>query len=435
MSTDKTDSADNRTPNGASDLLADDGIDNVSIEMPDNTDRLSCISIKTMGPEYSAALSKMTAPSSPGAEPVPTVAPSTPSTPITGDQMFTKIEKTEHEYDGTYGNVVKTSMQEVSKIVDNIVQQKKAGNTNVSAIASREIDKYYDKEPQENETESLISPPQEVDSIHGEGVPEQEEKATFQDEKYGEQPPMSLSVDLSAVNSRTQLGVSSDQLITTRRCREKPQKPEQDSAPQNPFKAGNATDTAYSFTDIPKPGKPRSPLYRDGDDDAYDNVAIELGMTPQTHPEYFSKKKYKLPVRILYNKYCQYCMIISGFVILSLSVAALVTRGFDEIKKHNSQVHSNSQEETGVNGDGGIEENKKEKLDWWLDMGGNAITEKQFETLTYLLEDSYLPIWFDRKSGWTGQTYDEALKFCEAHDDFMPCPYDGECIRHRMFVI
>jgi hypothetical protein len=423
MSTDQTD--DNRTPNGASDLL-DDDIENISIDTPHGLDN---ISVETTENEKA----------SPN---VPAAAPPTPSTPVVGDQMFTKVEKFEHTQEEGYGTLVKTSIAAVSQIVDSIVQQKQAGNNDVSAIASREIDKYYNTEQQDNEGEAFISQTQDyLDGIHGEGVDAKEgEKAPYQDDKYGEQPPMSLGGGYAT--GKTNLDVSGDQLITSRKRREKPQKPKQDAAPPpNPFKDlrndqsapkttnpyiekasyGNAVANAHSFTDISKPGG-QSP-FSNNLDDSYDHVAMELGMTPESHPQFFRKKKYKLPVRILYNQYCQYCMIISGFVILSLSVAALVTRGFEEVKKHNSQVHPKWKEEATVSSSNG---GQKEKLDWWLDDGGNGMTEKQFETLTYVLEDSYLPIWFDRKSGWSGQTYVEALEFCEKHDDFMPCPYDGE---------
>lgn len=355
--------------------------------------------------------------------------------------MLTEVEKSFGEQEEGNNNLVKTSMQAVSEIVDNIVQQKQAGNIDVNALASREIDKYYEKESDNAESQSLIPKMQDLlDGIHGEGVvPEEGEKAPYEDDNYGEQPPMSLpSSPTPPEKPSLAANAAEDQLITSRRRKEKEvkSKKEESGPPPNPFKqemerydpekaqvqnknsiGTNASDNAFSFTNLPKPGETRAPYHDDPD---YDNVAMELGMTPQTHPEFFRKRGYKLPLRILYNKYCQYCMIICGFVLLSLSVAALVTRGFDEVKKHNAQLHS--KEDTHVSSSKGNKE--KEKLDWWLDMGG--MNEQQFEALTYALEDSYLPIWFDRKSGWEGQTYEEAVEFCADHDDFMPCPYDGE---------
>ena len=53
-----------------------------------------------------------------------------------------------------------------------------------------------------------------------------------------------------------------------------------------------------------------------------------------------------------------------------------------------------------------------------------SLTPEEVEQLSYALSDAYLPIWFDRSTGWTGNTYDEALEFCDSHDDFVPCPYE-----------
>ena len=294
--------------------------------------------------------------------------------------------------------MVKTSIAAVSEIVNNIVQQKQAGNLDVSAIANREIDKYFEKEQNANEGEALISHPKEggeghsfiLDGIHGEGTDVEEgERAPYQDDKYGEQPPMSLRGEQTGVTTQVDPHTSKQR---------KNAEPESTPPPKR-TSLGSSYSTGSECHE---------------NDESYDNVAMELGMTPESHPQFFQKKRYKLPVRILNNKYCQYCMIISGFVLLSLSVAALVTRGFDELKKHHAQTQAV-----------GSSSGSKEKMDWWLDNGGNGITQKQFETLTYLLEDSFLPIWFDRKSGWKGQTYQEAVEFCEEHDNFMPCPYDG----------
>lgn len=408
-----TETPDSRTPNGVSDLLDDGSESNISAATPE--------------PSITAAAA----------------APPTPSTPVYTDGMFTKVEKSVHEQEEGYSSLVQTSIEAVSQIVDNIVMQKKAGNADVNALASREIDKYFDKE--NNEGKSLISNAQELDAIHGEGeVPQEGEKAPYQDPKYGEQPPISLPsspTPYTYEEGPQNLKIVDGHVMTSRRRREKKVRPkeEQTEPPPNPFKevmkryenktspqtqsknttgrvqTNNSTENAFSFTTLPKPG-----TIRGDHDDSYDNVALELGMTPVSHPEFFRKKSYKLPVRILYNKYCQYCMIISGFVILSLSVAALVTQGFEQVKKHNSQVYSKEAIAASTNGN-------KEKLDWWLDNGGNGMTKEQFEALTYALEDSYLPIWFDRKSGWKGQTYEAAVEFCANHDDFMPCPYDGEC--------
>lgn len=426
--------------------LEESDSDNISINTP--SDSIGNVSIRSLNPNSDSAPS-----SAPPSPPTPKVDNKKPvsienastlttlplsekplerkgSTPVKAE-LFTQMEKKEQELEGEgYSNVVGASLAAVSAIVDNIFEQKKTGD-DVSKLASREIDKYY--EHGNTEGAALLSNSQQQDGIHGEGISEVGDvKAPYQDEKYGEQPPMALE-DAGRANKNAPI-VSSDQVITTRRGREKAVKAKEEPPP-NPFKdilekpkpqtmvqqkpTPNTTATAYSFTDVPKPGSPRSP-YHDNVDQ-YDNVAMELGMTPESHPQFFRKKKYKVPFRIFYNKYCQYGMIISGFILLTLSVAALVTRGFNEVKKLEDQKH----QETQVSSSNG----KKEKLDWWHVEAGNSImTLEQFQQLTYAMEESYLPIWFDRKSGWEGQTYEEAVEFCRKHDDFMPCPYDGKCI-------
>ena len=97
-----------------------------------------------------------------------------------------------------------------------------------------------------------------------------------------------------------------------------------------------------------------------------------------------------------------------------------MTKGFDTVKRHEAHLHSNWQVQSASDGTNG----SKEKLDWWLDNGGNGLSERELD-LAYSMEDSYLPIWFDRRTGWEGQTYQEAVEFCSKHDEFMPCPYEG----------
>jgi len=43
------------------------------------------------------------------------------------------------------------------------------------------------------------------------------------------------------------------------------------------------------------------------------------------------------------------------------------------------------------------------------------------------IAEKYKPLWFDRSSGWSGQTYLEALQFCEAAEGMVICPYEAIC--------
>lgn len=37
------------------------------------------------------------------------------------------------------------------------------------------------------------------------------------------------------------------------------------------------------------------------------------------------------------------------------------------------------------------------------------------------------PVWFDRKMGWQGIMYTDAITFCKSHDSRVPCPYEIYC--------
>lgn len=43
------------------------------------------------------------------------------------------------------------------------------------------------------------------------------------------------------------------------------------------------------------------------------------------------------------------------------------------------------------------------------------------------ISEEFHPMWFDRSTGWLGQTYLSALEFCSKHDSYIPCPYEAYC--------
>ena len=44
-----------------------------------------------------------------------------------------------------------------------------------------------------------------------------------------------------------------------------------------------------------------------------------------------------------------------------------------------------------------------------------------------LASEKYQPVWHNRNSGWVGQTYDEAVEFCESDRSFSLCPFEALC--------
>ena len=54
-------------------------------------------------------------------------------------------------------------------------------------------------------------------------------------------------------------------------------------------------------------------------------------------------------------------------------------------------------------------------------------SELDFDKLEVKLTEYYNPTWFDRETGWKGQTYQESKDFCNAISGYSPCPYFVYC--------
>ncbi|KAK1737323.1 hypothetical protein QTG54_012190 [Skeletonema marinoi] len=59
------------------------------------------------------------------------------------------------------------------------------------------------------------------------------------------------------------------------------------------------------------------------------------------------------------------------------------------------------------------------------DFGG--IDELDFDLLEVKLTQHFNPTWFDRETGWRGQTYEESTEFCNKIDGYIPCPHYVYC--------
>ena len=54
--------------------------------------------------------------------------------------------------------------------------------------------------------------------------------------------------------------------------------------------------------------------------------------------------------------------------------------------------------------------------------------KNETELLFARVSAAYRPVWYDRATGWTGRSHDEALPFCASHHpDYVPCPYEVYC--------
>lgn len=182
------------------------------------------------------------------------------------------------------------------------------------------------------------------------------------------------------------------------------------------------------------------------DDDEIEAVGIfndlcdELGVTPNTHPGLHNGlhhfyhhprlTRYKYP--IFRTKKFKQTMFYFGILILvlliSVAVISAISNGFEEVR----QKKANPLPDWHIDD----EWREKQKEDWDKDhpsadiSGGDrpthpGITNQQ--KLFQKVSDAYRPVWYDRSTGWTGQTYKEALTWCDSHSNYIPCPYEVYC--------
>ena len=173
----------------------------------------------------------------------------------------------------------------------------------------------------------------------------------------------------------------------------------------------------------------------------FDDLCEELGITPETHPHLRhphrrggSTSFSTIGESLLQSSRCHLIASVACLIGTSLIVASAVSKGFEHAARRDHLLHPQWIEE----------ERAKEDKDWWVEgdekkdgslhSGKGNLTEKEMEQLSYDLSDAYLPIWFDRNTGWKGRSYKEAMEFCQSHDDFVPCPYEVSVILSHLCI-
>lgn len=123
-----------------------------------------------------------------------------------------------------------------------------------------------------------------------------------------------------------------------------------------------------------------------------------------------------------------YFGILILVLLISVAVISAISNGFEEVR----QKKANPLPDWHIDD----EWREKQKEDWDKDhpsadiSGGDrpthpGITNQQ--KLFQKVSDAYRPVWYDRSTGWTGQTYKEALTWCDSHSNYIPCPYEVYC--------
>ena len=191
----------------------------------------------------------------------------------------------------------------------------------------------------------------------------------------------------------------------------------------------------------------------DNDDEAavgiFNDLCDELGVTPNTHPgihnglhhfyhqhrstrykyPIFRSKKFKLGIL--------YVTVLLLILLISVAIISAITNGYENVRlKKNTPPLPDWHEDD--------EWREKQKEDWVHDHPNEAVATGRFDThpgitskqkLFQKVSNAYQPVWYDRSSGWTGQTYSEALTWCDSHDSYIPCPYEVYCPDQKSLIL
>ena len=197
------------------------------------------------------------------------------------------------------------------------------------------------------------------------------------------------------------------------------------------------------------------------DDMSFRDICEDLGVTRATHPNldrYDEKSKYKYA--IFRSKKFKKSLCYGGLVLLvgivAVSLASAITKGF-----HKSPPLPDYEADE--------EWREHQKEEWEMEHGAlytgynnvavvvpdvanvnnvedamppppisnhdeSNVKEETISKHDKLFQDlsaAYRPIWFDRSTGWKGQTYHEAFEFCNSYSDYIPCPYNVYCPRNN----
>ena len=181
----------------------------------------------------------------------------------------------------------------------------------------------------------------------------------------------------------------------------------------------------------------------------FNDLCDELGVTPNTHPglhdglhhfyhqhrstrykyPIFRSKKFKLGIL--------YVTILLLILLIGVAIISAITNGYENVRlKKNEPPLPDWHEDD--------EWREKQKEDWVHDHPNEAATTGRFDThpgitskqkLFQKVSNAYQPVWYDRSSGWTGQTYSEALTWCDSHDSYIPCPYKVYCPDQKSLIL
>ena len=198
----------------------------------------------------------------------------------------------------------------------------------------------------------------------------------------------------------------------------------------------------------------------DGDEEedemSFKDICDDLGVTKATHPNldrHDGKRRYKYPVfrSKKFRKALCYGAIVILIGMVTVSIASAITNGFEQARRQKSPPLPDYEADE--------EWREKQKEEWEEEHGekytgynnvaavvpdvtnANNIEDamppppaSKHDKLLQSISAAYRPIWFDRSTGWKGQSYQEALDFCGSYNQYIPCPYEVYCPQNKELI-
>lgn len=321
----------------------------------------------------------------------------------------------------------KPSIATVTAIVNEVLRQKESGEAgmDIASIASMEVDKFYEENDIEHADDDNNRPPARPAKSHPWKEKEGDTKALY---------PLFARKDVrktsALISSKIREVIGSNQEHKMENESLYPSSSPPTGAFNRKETAGttSTTSTSHNIEDF-DPTKPD-----------YNDVCEELGINFQTHPHLRSpyRRFHFSPEDIVRSPKCHSCAIVTCLIGIAVVVTSAVTKGIEHSQKRNGEINPYwmKEEEASEEKEWWAEEGdeKKEEVEWPKNTAEmekieneKQLTPDEIEQLSYLLSDAYLPMWFDRSTGWKGETFKDAMEFCKSHDDFVPCPYEVYC--------
>lgn len=367
-------------------------------------------------------------PSSPTSESAALTSPASISTPGIGTVDGTDDSPDEDEEDDVStmasSPTNNPSIATVTAIVNEVLRKKELGarGADIASIASKEVDKFYDDGRLEEEDDifhSLPPPsarPPTAARPHPWNMKGEDAKALF---------GRGRDKIKAAIGGNTSNNKASDRVFFQN---------------QEMIERGmyNNTPSFSPPANMFNRKTPNGDITMDENSPDFNDLCEELGITPQTHPQLRSPyRRFNIsPESIARSTKCQYCMILTCLVGIAMTISSAVTQGFEHAQKRNHELNpkwvkeekANEDKEWWVENNGTSDDNKAEEKHFITEMeiieNTPSLTKEELEQMYYEVSDAYLPVWFDRSTGWRGNTFKEAMEFCKSHDDFVPCPYE-----------